>query len=247
MVLRILNAKSKPGAHAELARHYETIVLPDLEKVDGCLYAALLKHAVQPDTYVSMTLWKNAAAAHHYESGPIYRRFLDTAAPFLADSTEWRIQLAEDLTLQQVPVPEEPSAESFETELDEIPLSASWFMRLVTLKIQSAKIGEFRSIYKETIAPALKQVPGCRYAFMIESQQDATQVLSVTIWDSQKEAAQYENGGLFQTLTQKLESTFSETYQWKREMLKDGGKAASSDDISVSGYQMLASRRYIGN
>ena len=55
-----------------------------------------------------MTLWDSQSHADAYEKSGLFRELLEEAKPFLSSSSEWKIQLTEDFSLDYQPTPEEP-------------------------------------------------------------------------------------------------------------------------------------------
>ncbi len=119
------------------------------------------------------------------------------------------------------------------------------YVRVVSPKIRPGMMEEFKRIYAEEILPVLREVKGCRYAYLTEGTKDKNEVISVTIWDSQKDAENYETGGLFDLLKGKVRQTFSELYQWKRKLEKDSGKpVVTSEDMMVKHYNVVTGKSF---
>lgn len=99
---------------------------------------------------------------------------------------------------------------------------------------------EFKRIYTQDVVPALHAVRGCRYALLTEGTQIQSEVLSVTIWDSQQDATTYEASEQFAQLQEKLKHTFSELYQWKMGLEKKvQRKSVTTDDPNVEHYHVV--------
>jgi len=251
MYMRLVQVRVKPDSLPDLRRNYLEKVIPALHDVKGCLFANLIQSDRHPEECISMTLWDDRGRAEMYEKSGKFKELLRESLPFLADSSEWKIQLSEDLTLQYEPVPEEPVVKSYEVAAaeDSHPPAqgrpGSMFVRIVSPQVREEKIDEFIQIYREEVLPALRKVKGCRYACLTENVQDMTQVISVTIWDSKEDADEYERGGLFEALKERLEHTFAGVYQWKMQLEKDtGGHVVTSEEITVGGYKIVAGKGF---
>ncbi|HYQ87881.1 MAG TPA: antibiotic biosynthesis monooxygenase [Bacteroidota bacterium] len=251
MYMRLVQVRVKPEHLPELRRMYLEKVIPALRGVTGCLFANLIQSERHPEECISMTLWDDRGRAEVYEKVGKFKELLREVSPFLADSSEWKIQLSEDLTLQYEPVPEEPVVKSYEVTAAEDSRppaqdrSSSMFVRIVSPQVREEKLDEFVQIYREEVLPALRKVEGCRYACLTENVQEKTQVISVTIWDSKHDADEYERGGLFDALKDKLEHTFAGVYQWKMQLEKDtGGHVVTSEEITVGGYKIVAGKGF---
>ncbi|MCI0693545.1 antibiotic biosynthesis monooxygenase [candidate division KSB1 bacterium] len=251
MYMRLFQIKIKPEKLPELRQFYETKVIPALQNLPGCRHASLIHGVHHEDECISLTLWDSRGNAEAYAQSGLFRLLFQAGQPFLADSSEWKIQLSDDLKLEYVPVPEEPVVKSYgvdaATDTKALPEAQSAFMylRIVSVQIKPGKLEEFRRLYAEEIIPALRGVPGCRYAFLTESLEAQNEVISVTIWDTRQEAENYEQSGLFDQLTQKVKHTFSELYQWKMALEQaHRGQAATSEDLTVKHYSVVTGKSF---
>jgi heme-degrading monooxygenase HmoA len=252
MYMRFVQVRVKPENMPDHHRMYEEEVLPRLQKVPGCVFATLIESEQHPGECISMTLWESREQAERYEKSGLFNELLKSAAPLLADSSEWKMHLSEDLTLQYEQVPVEPVINAYEvtasgnTEPPPRKELDSLFVRIVAPQIRPDKIEDFKSIYIDEVLPVLRQVKGCRYAYLTQNVNEQNRVISVTIWDSKHDAEAYELGGMFEALKAKLEHTFSEVYQWKMQLEKDsGGQVVTSEELSVGGYKMVAGRSFL--
>jgi heme-degrading monooxygenase HmoA len=95
------------------------------------------------------------------------------------------------------------------------------FMRLVQVKLKSDTSDQLPLLYAKNIIPALQQTPGCLYASLIKSTQNAEEAISMTLWDSLDHAEAYEQGGVFQKLMNEVSPLFSDSSEWKIQLAKD--------------------------
>jgi quinol monooxygenase YgiN len=253
MFMRLLQSKVKPEAVEKLGEFYETKVIPELQKIKGCMFAGLIQDRTRPGTGFSMTLWQTKEDAEAYEKSGVSQDFLKKAAPYLSESSEWKVRLSEDLELTYGPVPEEPIIKSYPVKAQKpvkSPVQAEitqMHTRIVSLKVQEEKIEEFNDIYNREIIPALQATDGCLYAYLMESIQEKRQgeVISITIWENREKAEQYEKSGEFNRLVEKVKHTFTTLSQWQMSLEKEQGKQAkTSDDLSVSHYTMVAGKQF---
>lgn len=250
MYMRFVQLKVKPDKYSAMYGHYTDEVIPTLQKVKGCLYACLIRSEHHEDECISMTLWEDRRHAEAYEKSGVFGELLRQAAPHLADASEWRIHLSEDLKLEYAPVPATPVVNSFnitaEKSSHSVPHGQSLFVRIVSPQIREGKTDEFRKIYTEEVLPALRSVPECRYAYLTENVKETNQLLSVTIWDSHQHAEAYEQSGVFAALIDKLKHTFSEVYQWKMQLQKESaGQVVTSQDLTVEGYSVVTGKSFL--
>jgi quinol monooxygenase YgiN len=235
----------------ELQQMYEAMVIPGLQKVPGCLYAALTQSTTDRDEYISMSMWATKEQAEAYEQGPVFTELIKEASKYLAGTSEWRIHLSKDLTLEYEPVPKEPVINSYaipEKRVSKIIpryQTGPLFIRIVSPHIQQGKEEEFKRLYNEHVIPALQSVDGCLYASLTEDAKKNNQLTSLTVWSNVHCAEKYEKSGMFSTLIEKVSSTFSGVYQWKTQMDKEtGSHGKTSGDVFVEGYKVIISKRF---
>jgi heme-degrading monooxygenase HmoA len=251
MFMRLVQVKIKPETLPQMRKLYEERVIPQLQTFGNCLFAELIASSNQQDECISLTLWEKQEDAEAYERSGVFKKLVEESKPFFADSSEWKVQLTKDLTLEYEPVPEEPIIKSYSIASDQHATIASPGMssllhvRLVSATIQPGKMEEFERLYNNEILPALRTVEGCRYAYLMEGIKEQHEVISVTIWDSKQDAERYEASGLFDALKNKVKHTFSELYQWKMKLEKDPGKQArTSEDLTVLDYNIVTGKSF---
>lgn len=245
MFLRIIRLRVREADEAAFTRFYEERVIPALDATPGCLYAGLLA-PWRGEAHQSLTIWDSAASARAYEEKGLYHRLLAEASPFLSERTEWRVRLATDpLATSDPSLREIPSAgynveaESGSETLDGERRSA--FVRIVSLRVDADHQGDFASIYREKVIPALRAVPGCRSIFLAESDHDPNAILSITVWNREEDAVRYEMSGLSEQMTGLLRGSISPVYDWR--LTVDGADAAGGSGLDVSSYRLVRGRR----
>ena len=166
--------------------------------------------------------------------------------PFQEASNEWKIQLTEDNTLEYRPVVDEPDVKAMPivagTNEEDAPnkLSTETYIRILNAQVNPDRFDDLREVYDEEITPALIQIDGCQAAYLI-GMPDKNEGLSITIWDSEQKASEYESSGTFDKLMQKVAPFLSSFYQWK--MTLDPSKRARthvSDGLSIKGYKVVS-------
>jgi heme-degrading monooxygenase HmoA len=249
--MRLLHLKAKSEKVGVLKSFYDAIVIPELEKIEGALFAGLLLNNIDITDGISLTLWDTKQNAEDYEESGLFDKFVDQAKPFLAESTEWKIQLSEDLELEYKQGDDKPVLElkHFNVTVHErvkddlFGQHSKMYIQIVSHILQQGKINEFRDIFVEQIIPALQDTKGCRYSYLMESMHQENEVISLSIWDSKEDALAYETGGDFEKLINKLRPTFSQFYQWKMELDKDPSKKVSTtDDLKISHYHVVTGK-----
>jgi heme-degrading monooxygenase HmoA len=251
MYLRLLQVTLNREKQFELQQMYETRVIPSLQKIEGCLYAALTQNVVDPDEYISMSLWVSKEHVESYERSGVFSELLKEASQYFAGTSEWRIQLSKDMTLEYEPVPQDPVINAYTIPEKRvsgiIPRNqmGQFFVRIASPQIQPDKIEEFKRQYNDHVIPTLRTVKGCLYASLTENAKKNNQLISLTIWNNLHDAEEYERSGLFKALTDRVSHTFSGVYQWKMQIEKEShGHARSSGDVFVEGYKVITSKRF---
>ncbi len=247
MYMRVLQLKIDPLKSQAFQTFYDKNIVSALQKVRGCLSITLVRAAQRNDEFLSVTLWNEQEDADAFNQSDLFQKLLGDTRPYFLDSSEWKIKLSEDYTLDLEAVEEEPIVNSYpivaQSDLGTLPVtkSQSMFMRIVSIKILPDKMNEFRLLYKNDIVPALKITKGCRYAYLSESMKEDNKIFSVTIWDSRQDAENYEKRGLFEELIERTKHTFSDLSQWK--MILDTSydeKTAKSKAVDVNYYNIVS-------
>ncbi|HTY38231.1 MAG TPA: antibiotic biosynthesis monooxygenase [Bacteroidota bacterium] len=249
MFMRMVQVKVRPEEADQMIGVYSDSIIPALQKTPGCMYASLIRSSQNSSEAISMTLWDSIEHAEAYEHGGLFQQLMGQIAPYLSDSSEWKIQLSKDFTWEYIPTHEEPVVKSYKvTTSFPAPPSAGipskpMYVRILSVRLKPGKLEEFASLYNAEILPMLQDVHGCRYAFLTEGVAEQNEILSVTIWDSKEAADTYEESGLFRKLTRKVEHTFSEIYQWKLSVEKRSSmQVASTEDMNISGYNLVSGK-----
>lgn len=249
MYMRFVRIRVKRDRMADFRRFYDDRIITALQGTDGCLFASLLQTTSEDDECISLTLWSSQKSAETYEASGLYDELLDESDDYLAESSEWRVQLTGDpgRSVQKL---QEPDVEAFPVEIaaisdpieDDTP--SHLFLRIVAARVDAGRFEDLRSRYNEEVVPTLLATPGCRAVFLVESLRANNRALSVTVWDSEEQALRYEMSGAFDKLTARLSEYFSGLYQWKLSLTPSReGDTISGQDLDVSGYRLVTGRR----
>ena len=244
MFMRIVHLRLDPNRVLELRNMYPSVIIAELSRTPGCLYAGLLQSDENPDVGISLTLWNSAADAESYEKAGAYRRLLEQSRPFLAETPEWTVHMSDDMQLEYAPVQQEPPISRYESSGGEDPSVFSspgkgrLFLRILSLHVRKGMLEEFTSRYREEIIPGLRRVPGCRFAFLTGQNSDPHELISVTIWNSKSDAENYETNGKFAAMSERIGHTLEDSTRWMTGM-QGVEHALGSDDVTVSGYTLI--------
>jgi quinol monooxygenase YgiN len=168
MFMRFLQFKINSEFTAEFERFYKDTVMPQLQKVPGCLFAGLIRHKPEENEFASLTFWKEQEDAENYEQSGVFQGLVDKARPFLSESNEWKINLSDDMQLEYEPVAEEPVIKKYSVadsgnSPDKLDIkSSSIYIRIVSVKVQAGKADEFKDLFHTEVIPVLRSTKGCR-------------------------------------------------------------------------------------
>jgi quinol monooxygenase YgiN len=186
-----------------------------------------------------------------YERGGAFAELLQESEQYLAESTEWKLELSEDLTLEPKQVPNEPAPRCYAVqvamgECDTLPSDPqSACLRLVRGKFNTNSLEAVRRIYEEEVIPMLQTVKGCRHACLLGSLDSADELVSLTIWDSEEDIQNYESGASFRRMMARAQPMLSAVCQWKVTLEESHGlHAVTSEDVKIQSYAAVASTSF---
>lgn len=252
MFMRLVHHKVKPEEVHRMREYYHQTIIPRLEQVKGCLSACLIDGMQEREEMISLTLWEAPEDARAYEQSGVFKELVDGTRPFLAESSEWKIQLSKDMILEYTPPgPKEPSVQTYAVVAasDSAPKmkgpSDTLYTRMVSVKLKPGKFDEYKHLYNDLVIPAFKQTPGCLYAYLIESAEQENEAHSITIWDSKIHADEYVSSGKFDELINQVKHTFSELFQWKMSLDRSKReRSTTSDDLEVSEFSVVTGKGF---
>jgi quinol monooxygenase YgiN len=248
MYMRMVHASIRAGAFADLRTHYEQTIIPALGGVEGCLYAGLMNNASRLERFISLTFWRSQKDAEAYEQSGVFQKLWDGLRPLLSETSESHVQLSEDLTLEIVPGEVEPEVSAYAVETvarEKTNLEPSYWVRIVTLKVRTDALAEFKKLYHQKIVPQLRAAEGCRQVLLSQSVAEPETIASVTVWNSREEAEMYERDGTFHRLLDMTKHTLTDLYRWKMEKEKEpDAHVVTSEDMLVETFDLLVGRSF---
>jgi len=249
MFMRLVRLKVKEGKLWEFGSFYDDRVIPALQEIEGCLFACLLQQSGDAEESVSLTMWKRQEHAEAYEASGLYDQLLDESDEYLAETTQWRVQLTGDPGRTVAPL-QDPEVEAYPVEVAGLSdedgefLSRHLYLRIVAARIEAGRFAELRDRFDKEVKPELLATKGCRAVFLVEGVGAGSRALSITVWDREEDAVRYELSGAFDELTSRVSEFFSGLYQWKLSLAPSGEReGVSGKDLDVHGYQLVTGRR----
>ena len=251
MFMRLLQLNILSSYARNFKLIYETTVIPKLKEMPGCKFVALIENSLRENEFISLTLWETQDQAENYERGEVFKELTDIIQSYLSESSEWKVQLSENLELEYKPSKEELVIQKYNvavqsnSEITESTEANLLYVRIVSSTIQKGKEEEFRNIYSSEIIPVLLSTKGCLYAYLTQNVENKNSYISVTIWDSKKDADYYESSGKFDELVKKVMHTFSDFYRWKLALEKESkASIKTSEDLEVAKYVMVTRKKF---
>lgn len=252
MYLRMVEATVKKRGKYLLAEVYAEKILTALESVQGCIFAGLLHSREQEFKYISLTLWQSEKDAEIYEASGNYKRNLESVQHLLEERSEWKIQLSDDNMVEYKEVPLEPSVKLYPAAENQEPLpdeisNQSGILRILSLKIKEGKKDEFSKIYNQEILPEMKNIHGCRYAFLLDNSETDGEMISLSIWNNLEAVEMYEKHGMFTKFLERVNHTLGGLYQWKMvlETHSKSKSAVTSQDIGISKFELITGKKFV--
>ena len=89
------------------------------------------------------------------------------------------------------------------------------FMRFLQVKINVDFINQFQNFYEGTVLSELQKISGCLFAGLVKSGPEQNEFASITFWETQEQAENYEQSNVFQNLIEKVKPFLSESTEWK--------------------------------
>ena len=219
---------------------YEERILKAFASVKGCRYAALMQSTHNPEECVSLTFWTSEADAREFEESGEYENLVAMISSHFSESSELQIRLTKDLKIEYSSA-KDPEVRKYEVDSSQDAKSTGEsFLRMVSLKFKEEKVGEFKKHYEEKVIPVLRSVKGCRRAFLAAPADNPNELISVTEWESEQAANEYEHGGQFDAILESQRAFFSGLYDWGQKRQKEtGSKVATSGDVTVDHHNVL--------
>lgn len=245
MFMSLAQAKIRAEVIPRIKDVYTETVFRRLQSAAGCSYASLIRSVKHDDQFMTLSLWKTQHDLDGFTHSSDYDAMMNELNQILAESTEWQIQLTDDLTLQYSPVPEKPIITSYNvaTAMDGAvgSIVEPMVVRVVSMEIDPGRTEEFKRLYREIIIEKLKTVKGCLAAYLSENHLTPNAFISVTLWDCRQDADAYEHGGTFAGLVEAVRPTFSGLARLQTQLDKTR-KAVTSEDLRVERYEVISGK-----
>ena len=96
------------------------------------------------------------------------------------------------------------------------------FMRLVRLTIKVPAQATLRELFEERIIPQVRKIKGCRWIILLQNQKQTEEVVSVTLWQTKKDAENYDSSEIFAGILEEIrERDIIDSTEWKIQLSED--------------------------
>ena len=241
MFLRLVTHIIRAEESEKNAETYARSVLSGLRSTKGCAFASLLQNTGNAQECISLTIWNSRKDSVDYEESGVYRQLVDSLRPFFAESTEWKLELSEDLSLEYTPIQVEPTVERFDDSVagseNISKLKAKPFaVHILALTVQENQIGTFETIFSSDIHPKYKAHKGFIDLILVR-QHHKFHIIS--FWD---ETVDIQSSSGTYSMSQLLESIYKilpSFVRWRVSHDSAVHTLASSEDITTAVYRCL--------
>jgi len=247
MFLRMVTHIIRAEESEKNAETYARSVLTALRSTRGCAFASLLQNTDNAQECISLTIWNSRKDSDEYEKSGLYMRLVDSLRPFFAESTEWKLELSENLSLEYTPIKVEPTVERFEEPVASSEnisgLKAKPFAaHILTLIVQEDQSRAFESIFSSEIHPRYKMHKGFIDLILVHEHH---KFHIISFWD---ETVDLQSSSGSYSINQLLESIYKILPPFVRWRVSRGSAthaSVSSEDLKETTYRCLTAEWFL--
>ncbi|MGA9405809.1 MAG: hypothetical protein WBW71_01625 [Bacteroidota bacterium] len=231
----------RPEESERNAQVYADSILSALRSTPGCVFASLLQNTGNAQECISLTIWNSRKESNDYEESGLYPRLVNALRPFFAESTEWKLELSENLSLEYTPIKVEPTVERFDdsvagseniSRLKAKPFAA----HILRFTVQEDQSNTFEALFASDIHPKYKMHKGFIDLVLVRERH---KFHIISFWD---ETVDIESPSGMYSVNQLLESVYKILPSFVRQQVAHGNAAhtsASSEGITSTMYRCL--------
>lgn len=241
MFLRMVTHAVRREESERMALTYSQSVVSALRTTKGCVFAALIQNISNHQECVSLTIWNSQQESFDYEASGLYRQLVDALRPHFMESTEYKLELSADLSLEYTPIQSEPTIERFNesvagsekiTRMKAMPFA----VQILTLSVQEEKIGEFESIFAAEIHPKYTTHKGFIDLIMLKQQREYH---IISFWDETVDIQSPSGIHSINELLTSINNVLPSFIRWKVSHARPVSTSASSEDMKAAVYRCL--------
>ena len=83
------------------------------------------------------------------------------------------------------------------------------FIRMTFVRFKPGTMPQVQALYNDVVIPKMKQQPGLRFVHFLEQVDDRNAGISITAWDTSKDAEAYEGTGIYPQLLANFERWYA--------------------------------------
>jgi len=237
MFLRMVSITIRAELSAKIASTYAENVITTLRTQPGCSFVALLQNVSNRKEAISLTMWNSKADADEYEKSGVFHRLVESLRSFYEGSSEWSLNLTEDLSIEYKPTPVEPTvavfddSEKYITRLKETP----YVVQIIRLFVQPVKSREFEETFNRSVLPKFRHQKGCIHVVLLQKENECT---IISFWDETFDFQNSLGQGVID-FTRDIVSFLPADARWKVMRKSSVVNSVSSEDIHSSMYRCL--------
>lgn len=242
MFLRMVTHAIRNDALENSADTYNESIMPALKKTSGCVFASYLQSTSNPQECISFTIWNSQKESSAYEESGLYKQLVDTLRPFFTESTEYKLELSADFTLEYTPVADEPTIQIFSesvTGSEHISSlkAAPFAVQILSLTVQDDKKDDFETIFTSEIQPKYKSQKGFIDLILIRQQRE---FFVISFWDETVDIQSPTGAQSLNEFFQSVNKTLPSFIQWRTAHKSAAATTASSEEMKTTIYRCLA-------
>jgi len=247
MFLRMVTHIIRAEESERNAQVYADSILSALRSTPGCAFASLLQNTQNAQECISLTIWNSRKESNEYEESGLYRKLVDELRPFFAESTEWKLELSENLSLEYTPVKVEPTVERFDDSVagsDNISrLKAKPFAaHILEVTVREDQSSAFETKFASDIHPKYEAHKGFIDLVLVREHH---KFHIVSFWD---ETVDLGSASGITSVDQLLESVYKILPSFVRQQIAHGSgphTLASSEDVRSAAYRCLTAEWFV--
>jgi quinol monooxygenase YgiN len=89
------------------------------------------------------------------------------------------------------------------------------YMRLLELRVKPEGLELARNYYQDTVLPRIRTMPGCRFGLLIQNRLDPNDLISMTLWEQQRDAEAYQQSPVYEQMIAEFSEFLAESSVWK--------------------------------
>lgn len=241
MFLRMVTHVVRIEETEKMAEIYDRSVLSALRTTQGCVFASLMQNTANMHECVSLTIWNSKKESFEYEESGLYQQLVDALRPFFVESTEYKLELSADLSLEYTPIQVEPTVERFDESVSGSEhiskLKAKPFaVQILALSVQDEKAADFEKIFLSEIRPKYKTHKGFIDLILLRQQR---KYHIISFWDEAVDIQSPSGPHSINELVQSIYKVLPSFVQWQVSHKSSVPSSASSEEIRTMVYRCL--------